>query len=428
MKGSLNKTFILAKREFFVRIRSKGFWIGTLILPLFMAVLFAVPALIFSSSTSQLDLVMVDATGRVGEAVAARMAERRDDPGSRIAQFSIDVVAPAADRQRQRDELDERLLGEEIDAWVWLDRAGLENDRVEYRARSVSNTFSQDKLEDEISAAVREMRLTEAGYDPQEIRDLIGRVRLSTVRVSAEGSREEAGEAGFILAYGLFFLLYMVLLLWGQQVLQGVLEEKSSRVVEIVVSAARPFDLMLGKLLGIGAAALTQFSIWMVTLVVLTAPGLISSLASAPDLNLPSISAAQALFVVVFFLLGFFVYSSMYAAVGSAFNNLQEAQQLSFVPTAAIILPMFFLLPVINDSNGTLAVITSMVPFLSPILMPLRIAVLTPPLWQVLLSIVITAAFVLLMVWVCARIYRTGILMYGKKPTFKELIKWLSYS
>jgi len=249
------------------------------------------------------------------------------------------------------------------------------------------------------------------------------------VRVSAEGSREEMGEAGFFLAYGLFFLLYMVLLLWGQQVLQGVLEEKSSRVVEVVVSAARPFDLMLGKLVGIGAAALTQFGIWMVTLVVLTAPGLISSFAAAPpELALPTVSVAQAVYVVVFFLLGFFVYSSMYAAVGSAFNNLQEAQQLAFVPTMAIILPMFFLLPVINDSNGTLAVVTSMVPFLSPILMPLRIAVLTPPLWQIVLSIAVTAAFVLLMVWVCARIYRTGILMYGKKPTFKELLRWMRYA
>jgi len=428
IKADLKKTAILAKREFLVRIKSKGFWLGTLVLPLFMAVLFVVPALIFSRSTSQLDLVMVDETGRVGDAVASRMAERREEAERQIAQFSIEVVAPAADREQQRDELDRRLLAEEIDAWVWVGREGLENDRVEYRARSVSNTFSQDKLEDELSAAVREMRLTEAGYDPEEIRDLMGRVRLSTVRVSAEGSREEAGEAGFILAYGLFFLLYMVLVLWGQQVLQGVLEEKSSRVVEIVVSAARPFDLMLGKLVGIGAAALTQFAIWMVTLVVLTAPGLISSLASAPELNLPSITATQALFVVVFFLLGFFVYSSMYAAVGSAFNNLQEAQQLSFVPTFSIILPMFFLLPVINDSNGPLAVVTSMVPFLSPILMPLRIAVLTPPLWQVLLSIAITAAFVLLMVWVCARIYRTGILMYGKKPTFKELLKWLRYA
>lgn len=429
MRADMSKTAILAKREYLVRIRSKGFWLGTLVLPLLMAALFVIPALIFTSSTSQLDLVMVDETGRVGRTVAARMVERGGDPSSRIAQFAIDVVAPAADRGAQRRELDARLLDEEIDAWVWIDRPGLEDGRAEYRARSVSNTFSQEVLAREISAAVREMRLTEAGYDPEEIRDLIDSVRLSTVRVSAEGSREEMGEAGFFLAYGLFFLLYMVLLLWGQQVLQGVLEEKSSRVVEVVVSAARPFDLMLGKLVGIGAAALTQFGIWMVTLVVLTAPGLISSFAAAPpELALPTVSVAQAVYVVVFFLLGFFVYSSMYAAVGSAFNNLQEAQQLAFVPTMAIILPMFFLLPVINDSNGTLAVVTSMVPFLSPILMPLRIAVLTPPLWQIVLSIAVTAAFVLLMVWVCARIYRTGILMYGKKPTFKELLRWMRYA
>jgi len=429
LKANPKKTLILAKREFLVRIKSKGFWIGTLILPLFMAVLFVVPALIFSSSTSKLDVVLVDATGRLGDEVARRLAERSDDPTRKIADFRLTVEAPQPDAEAQRAALDARLLDEDVDAWMWIDQAGLDAGRVEYRARSVSNTFSQEVLEREISAAVRKMRLTEAGYDAAAVQGLLDSISLSTVRVSAEGSREEAGEAGFLLAYGLFFLLYIVLLMWGQQVLQGVLEEKSSRVVEVVVSAARPFELMLGKLLGIGTAAFTQFSIWMVCIVAATAPGLIATVASLPeDVQLPSISPLQAAYVAIFFVLGFFVYATMYAAVGSAFNNVQEAQQLAFVPTFSIIMPMFFLLPVINDSNGALAVITSFVPILSPILMPLRIAVEIPPWWQIWLSILVTAAFVWIMVWLCARIYRTGILMYGKKPTVKELLRWLRYA
>jgi ABC-2 type transport system permease protein len=212
-------------------------------------------------------------------------------------------------------------------------------------------------------------------------------------------------------------------------VLQGVLEEKSSRVVEVIVSAATPFELMIGKLLGIGAAALTQFGLWLACIVALTAPGLIASMVAMPEgFGIPTISIVQALYVLVFFVLGFFVYSTMYAAVGAAFNSVQEAQQLATIPTFAIISPLLFLLPVLNDPAGALAVVTSMVPIMSPILMPLRIAIEMPPAWQVWLSIAITAAFVWLMIGVCARIYRVGILMYGKKPTVQELWRWLRYA
>jgi ABC-2 type transport system permease protein len=342
---------------------------------------------------------------------------------------ALTVVAPEADREEQRRRLDDRLLGEEIDAWLWIDDEALASGEVEYHARNVSNTFTLEILERALSAEVRELRLTEAGYDPQQVASLIEEVELQTIRVSAEGSRREAGEAGFLFAYALFFMLYMVLLIWGQQVLQGVLEEKTSRVVEVIASAARPFDLMMGKLLGIGAAAFTQFSVWMVTLATVTAPAVVGSLAFLPEgLTIPRITVVQVAAVLLFFVLGFFVYSTMFAAVGAAFNNLQEAQQLAFVPTASIILPIFFLLPVINDPASPLAVGLSMVPLLSPILMPLRVAVEMPPLWQIALSALLTGAFIVLMVWVCGRIYRTGILMYGKKPTVRELWRWVRHA
>lgn len=429
LEASWRKTFILSKRELLSRIKSKGFWLGTLVLPVFMGILFVVPGLILTQTTSRLDLVLVDATGAVGEGVARRLEERGDDPRRRIADFDLTLVEPAQDREAQRRELDQRLLDEEIDAWLWIDRRGLEEGEVEYRARNVSNTLTQEVLARELSSVVRKVRLAEAGYDPEAVQGLLESVDLTTVRVSAEGSREEAGEAGFILAYVLFFLLYIVLLVWGQQVLQGVLEEKSSRVVEVIVSSARPFELMLGKLVGIGAAALIQFGIWMACIVALTAPGLVGALASLPDdFQVPTVSLAQAFFVVLFFVLGFFVYSSMFAAVGSAFNNPQEAQQLSMVPTMAIVAPLFFLLPVINDTGGALAVVVSLIPFLSPILMPLRVAVEMPPAWQLGLSVLLTVAFIVFMVWLCGRIYRTGILMYGKKPTLKELWRWARHA
>lgn len=425
----LEKTLVITKREYFSRVRSKSFWVATLVLPLVMGALFVVPALVMSKSTSELHAVIVDATGALGARVAERLEEEAKEGAGRLTRVQAEVDAVEPDTEAQRAALDRRLLAEEIDAWLWLDRASLEEGRVEYHARSVSNTFTQTVIQRAFSAEVRNLRLAEAGYDPEAVAPLLDPIELHTIKVSRAGSRDEAGMSGFMLAYGIFFLLYLILMIWGQQVLQGVLEEKSSRVVEVMIASARPFDLMLGKLMGIGAAALTQFGIWLTTAVVLTAPGFLAALGAAPaDVGLPTLSVGQALAIVVFFLLGFFVYSSIFAAVGASFNNLQEAQQLAWLPTMMIILPMFFLFPVINDSNGTLALVTSLIPPLTPILMPLRIAVEMPPLWQVGLAIVLTAGFVYLMIQLCGRIYRVGILMYGKKPTFKEILRWMRYS
>lgn len=424
----LEKMLVLARREYLVRVRTKGFWIALLALPIFMGAMFVVPALVMAKTRAELALVVVDSTGRVGRAMADDLAQREAD-GRTVASVEVEVVEPAADREAQAAELDRRLVAEEIDAWIAVDEESLAEGRVEYRARSVSNTMTQRVLERSLSSEVREMRLVDAGYDPEAVASLMEDVTLSTVKVSSRGSRAEAGEAGFLLAYGLFFLLYLVLLIWGQQVLQGVLEEKSSRVVEVVASAARPFDLMMGKLLGIGAAALTQFGVWMATAVALTAPQILGLLSVLPDdVGLPEIRVGQVLLVVVFFILGFFVYSTMYAAVGAAFDNLQDAQNMVFVPTFSIVLPIFFMFPVINDSNSTLAVIVSLIPLLTPILMPLRIAVEMPPWWQLVLALLLTSGFVVLMVALAARIYRVGILMYGKKPTIKELWRWLRYA
>lgn len=424
----LDKMLVLARREYLVRVKTKGFWIALLALPLFMGAIFVVPTLLIAKTRAELALTLVDATGRgLGAAVAADVAERGEE--SAMANVEIAVVPAAADREAQAAELDRRLVGEEIDAWIALDEATLAEGRAEYRGRSVSNTLTQRLIERAISSAVREARLADAGYDPAEVAALIEDVELATVRVSESGSRAEAGEAGFAIAYGLFFLLYMVLLIWGQQVLNGVLEEKSSRVVEVIASAARPFDLMMGKLLGIGGAALTQLAVWMVCIAALTAPAVVQSMAFLPeDAGLPEIGVAHVLWVLVFFVLGFFVYSTMYAAVGAAFENLQDAQNMVFLPTFSIVLPVFFIIPVINDSDSMLAVVLSLIPLMTPILMPLRIAVEMPPWWQLLLGAAITGGFVVLMVWLAARVYRVGILMYGKKPTVKELWRWMRYA
>jgi ABC-2 type transport system permease protein len=208
-----------------------------------------------------------------------------------------------------------------------------------------------------------------------------------------------------------------------------VLEEKANRVVEVLAASATPMELMTGKLLGIGAAALTQLGIWMISAAVVTAPGLLATVASLPaGVHMPEITPAIVFHFFALFLLGFVLYASFYALVGAAFNNAQEAQQMASIAMIFIILPWMVFMPVLNDPDSTLAVVTSLVPLLTPMIMMLRIAVKTPPMWQLVLGYALLIAADVGMVWLCARVYRIGILMYGKKPTIQEIWRWTRYA
>jgi ABC-2 type transport system permease protein len=254
-------------------------------------------------------------------------------------------------------------------------------------------------------------------------------VELKTERISASGSRKEVALAGAAFGYILFFMLYITLAIWGQQVMQGVLEEKSSRVIEVIVSAVKPFELMMGKLTGICAVGLTQFGIWLFTFSILTLPGILAAIATLPEgVTLPTLTPFMLLNFFLLFVLGFFVFSTVYAAIGAAFNNVQEAQQVAGVAVFFLVIPVFLMFRIINDPSSTFAVVMSLIPVFTPLLMTLRIALEMPPVWQLLLAYALTLGFLWCAVWACGRIYRVGILMYGKKPTFQELWKWMRYS
>jgi ABC-2 type transport system permease protein len=430
----------IAKREYLTRVKSKGFWVATLLLPVAMAALTILPSMIAMKTRASQRLAVVDEAGGYGERLAAKLVEEEKtkpatelEPGRRrkeeTAQFKVDLVARSGERAAQRAELDRKVLAGEIDAWLWLSPEGLEKNEVEYHAESVSNFMTQSRLSDVVSEVVGEARLKAAGIDAAQVASLTHEVDLETTRVLAEGSRQEGGMAAFFLAYFLFFLLYMVTLLYGQQVMNGVLEEKSSRIVEVILATVRPIELLLGKLLGIGLAGLTQLAVWLTTMVALTAPAVLGALALVPeDTQLPQVSLVLVLHFLMLFLLGFSLFATLYAAIGAATNNVQEAQQFAGFLVIFLVAPMFFLIPIINDPDSTLAVVLSMIPPLTPMLMMLRIAVKMPPLWQILTAYVLTSAFIVFLIWVCARIYRIGILMYGKKPTFQELWRWIRYA
>ncbi len=437
---------VIAVREYLARIRTKGFWIATAGLPLLMAALLVLPALLLTRTTSAHRVVLVDTTGALGEALVAELtgppgpapAEPPSESPPAVDTASIEarlqgfvpvLEAPAADLERQRADLDRRVMAGEIDAWVWISDAGLAEDTIEYHAASVSNFVTQERLERAASTVIRAQRLADAGLDREQI-DRLGRsIGLTTLRVTEEGSREEQAAPGVVLAYTLFFLLYVTILVYGQQVMLGVIEEKSSRIVEVIVATTRPIELMMGKLIGICCVALTQLGIWLGTIVVLTLPGVVARMDWLSGYaDVPTVAPSLIVHFFAFFILGFVLYSSFYGSVGAAFNNVQEAQHFASIGAGFAIAPMLLVWMVLNDPDSTLSVVSSLIPVFTPILMLLRLAVKAPPGWQVALGYLLTVLLTWLMVWISGRVYRVGILMYGKKPSLPEIWRWIRYS
>jgi ABC-2 type transport system permease protein len=346
-----------------------------------------------------------------------------------MVSFAASAEPPAADRKAQRAALDRQVLEKQIDAWVWIDPGVFADKPVEYHARSVSNVFTQEALRDELSSIVRQARFRQAGIDPARVEELSRSVHLDPQKVSAAGSRAEGSLGAAALAMVMFFILYVSIIMWGQQVMQGVLEEKGSRVIEVVISSVTPFELMMGKLLGICLLGLTQLAIWLGTLLVVTAPGVLAAMPFLPPgVSFPTLSLVTLINFVLLFILGFLAYATLYAGIGASFNSLQEAQQAAGIAMIFVVTPVMIMYPVINDPNSRMATVLSLIPMFTPLLMPLRIAIEMPPAWQLALAYLLTTAFVVGMVWFCSKIYRVGILMYGKKPTFKEIWKWTRYA
>ena len=444
----VRNSVVIAKREYLSRVKTVGFWVGTVILPVMILAMMLVPTLLVSKLRGTLRVAVVDETERIAPGLLARLtpsqagdqraadgaADQPEGPPMgrdrrpEASELVVEVVPMAGDVQTQRAALDARVLAKEIDAWVWISRRGLEQEdqTVEYHGENVSNFVTQERLSNAIERSVRDWRLTEAGYDPKTIASLSRDVDFVTTRVTATGSREEGGLAGFFMAYILFFLLFIMIMIFGAQVLNGVLEEKSSRIVEIIVSTTTPFELMAGKIAGICAVALTQIVIWMGTATVATTPGLIG--AASMGFKLPQVPVGLALHFIAFFVIGFVIYASCYAALGAAYNDIKEAQQASSSLAFIIMPPMLLMFPTINNPDSTLSTVASLIPPFTPLLMVLRLAVKPPPLWQVLLGYAGSIAFVVFMIWFCSKIYRVGILMYGKKPTLKELARWVRYA
>ncbi len=403
----------VARREYLQRVRSKWFVFATVAGPLFMLALILVPALMASrAEQAGQRLVVVDETGVLYE----RLAPRLENAGYVL------------ERQGVADEaLRQRVLDEEIGGYLVLDDATRTSGRAVLHSADQLSLVRTFMLQQAVTQSALEARLAETG--DEGVAQLLAGGQLEVEVLS--GKTSENDEGAFAVAYGGAFLLYMVILLYAVAIMRSVLEEKTNRVVEVVLASMRPFHLMLGKILGVGAVGLTQLAIWVAVGALLVSTGIPALLAARPELTqvaemgalLPGLGTA-ALFVV-FFLGGYFMYSGLYAAVGAMCNNDEEAQQAQFPIILLIVIPVIFVAQVIQEPTSTFAVVMSLIPPFTPILMFARAAAGGAPVWQVVLSVGLMAVAVVAIAWLAGRIYKVGILMAGKRPTLPELVRWV---
>ena len=433
---------IIIQREFNERVRKKSFIITTLLMPLLMVALMAAPALIMQFSRGdEKRIAVIDESGLVAPRLESD-EELRFEP--------TDLTTEEA-RRTLTDRFGVLRIGGDI----------LENPSdVKLYANSSSSLSVESSITDQIERILEAEKLKRYNIDNlQQILDEVKTtVTLQTFRndkSQEEETHAQSSTVATVTGYVLGFILYMFLLIYGQMVMQSVIEEKNNRVLEVMVSSVRPFDLMMGKILGIASVAVVQVAIWGVLICGIGAavmphlmPSDVMASAQAMQQGMPDAAAASGMdpemlqavaaitdlgYIVRIFVClllfvfgGYLFYSAMFAAVGSAVDNVQDASQLQTPITLPIILALLMMFAVIRDPNSQMAFWFSVIPFTSPIVMIVRIPY-DIPLWEIALSLAVLYASFVGMVWFAAKIYRVGIFMYGKKPTLGEMFKWVRY-
>jgi ABC-2 type transport system permease protein len=431
------KLLAVIKREYLQQVRNKTFWISTFLIPTLGLVFVFVNVMLAQSMVAKGRIGIIDLSGRLYAPLVAEQqvkADSDDETSPEKAEKSskkiptkiefFKVEATPETLAGVRTKLNEDVQKEKIKSYVILQPDALKTGKAEWRAQSVkADLVMREMVANLLSRAATKERLKDRGVDPAVYDAARVRVNLDPHEAKAIES-ESSKNAGFNLAVSgiFFFLIYISIFIYGGFIMRGVLEEKNNRIVEVIISSVRPTDLMLGKILGVGCVGLTQYSIWGLIAVILTLPGVVGMMGMTE--GLPPIPLMTVAAFVVFFLLGYFLYASLYAALAAPFNTEQEAQQFVMIPSMMLVLASTTWFFVFNSPNGRLAQVLSLFPFTAPLLMFMRISVQPPPLWQVALSISILLVSIWAMAWFAGRVYRVGILMYGKKPTLPEIVRW----
>ena len=436
----MNKIGLIIRREYLTRVRKRSFLIMTFLGPILMAAIYIIPiTLALNSSNENMRIAVVDESHWFED----RFQDNKEHTF---------VILPGQPIDSVKNLVKENIF--DMALYVPPTQLNIPSNAIVYSIRQVPmevETYISRVMQKEIE----DQKLMANGVDPEIVSAVKTDVNLSIMRMDEKGNEKETfTKVQFSLGIALAMLVYMFIIFFGGQVMQGVAEEKTNRIIEVIVSSVKPFQLMMGKIIGVSLVALTQFVLWIVltgalylgfsAFMGLSNPEMLSSgtvmAQQISNENVMNNESVQSILQIVhsidfstiiatfliFFILGYLLYATLYAAIGSLVDNNTDAQQFTLPVTVPLIVAIISSFYIVNNPDSSLSVWLSMIPFTSPISMMVRIP-FGVPIWQIVLSIVLLAGTFVLMTWVAAKIYRTGILMYGKKLSYKEIFKWLKY-
>ena len=419
----MHKIWAVVRREYTERVRKKSFWITTLLLPLLMVGLLFIPfALIGLDTGEQRTIAVVDATRRVAGSFRETLEEDKLKSGE--PRYRVEIVSLGDGVEATRTGLESRVADGDLYGVVTIGADLSDGDSFAFYSRNVGDIIALKTIQRALREAVIGVRLeqSELALAREELDRIIAPVRLETFQVSESGETTKKGfDQTYLGTFAFVMILYISLLLYGIAVMRGILEEKSNRIMEVLLGSLSPEQLMTGKILGIGLVGLTQMAVYATTAGVLRLVVVAAQFGAGWT---SALSIQNMVFFVIFFLLGYFMYTALFAAVGSVCNSEQEAQNLQGPLIMCLVIPMASTFFFVAKPDSTIAVVVSLIPMFTPMVMFMRICVLTPPAWQIALSILIMLLTIWLLFKAVARVFRIGILMYGKRPTLLEIWRW----
>jgi ABC-2 type transport system permease protein len=423
----MHNIMMIVRREYLERVTKKSFWLGTAVFPLLMVAFGFLPLLLAGmGGNEQKSIALVDGTGKLHARLVHELADETLKNGQ--PRYVVESVAVKGSIDDTRKTLETRVASKELYGILTVNGDIDAKDAFQFYGRTVGDIKSIAEFQSALRRSVISLRFENANIaaDKEVVAKLIAPVDMQTNEVSKTGV---STKKGFMEAYfGTFMfvmVLFMTLLLYGIAMMRGILEEKSSRVMEVLLGSVSPNELMSGKILGIGLVGLTQVMIYALTAGAVRI-FLASRSGTSPELTgfLTSFTLGKMAFFLVFFLLGYFMYTALFACVGAVCNSEQEAQNLQSPIQMCLMLPMMATIFFVGQPDSTVSVIVSLIPIFTPMVMFMRICVQMPPTWQIVLSIVLTLGATWILFRGAAKIFRIGILMYGKRPTIPEIMRW----
>ncbi|MCK4766327.1 MAG: ABC transporter permease [Candidatus Aminicenantes bacterium] len=435
------KAWTIIKKEYKQIVKKKSFVISTILTPLMMAAFIFLPMLLTRMGREEKTIEIADFSGIVQEQFIKKSAEDRVVENILKLKFRS-----TADKYSSQDELvkeyetkiykkedvdfpllpehKEKILKKEIAGLVIIPGDVQQSRRVYFCALNVSDFGTNEYISATVEKILSEKILTEQNIELKIVEEAIRDVNLGTFKVKKDGTKKRSSGMEYMMSIFMLTILFSILMAYGQLIMRGVIEEKNNRIVEVLISSTNTQSLFYGKIIGIGLAGLTQVALWVLLGVVFLGSTNFDFSKNIAGFLTPELG----IYFIIFFVIGYFMYSILFSIVGASVNTDQEAQQFAAPITYLLVIPFIIGIIVTQNPDTPLVVVSSLIPFFTPTLMFMRICVAVPDFSQVLLSIVLSSLFVMFLAYLGAKIFRVGILMYGKRPSLREVIRWYRYA